>query len=212
MRIGTVTVAGFQCFGPEPTTLLLEPCLTAFVGANGAGKTALFQALSRLFGIGISQRAVRKRDFHVPVDAEGLQSEASLSIDVVLGFPELEDDDEEPGDAVPEFFRQMSASGPGERLKARMVLRATWTDDGTPEGNIEEDCRWILALDEEYDWDENCHKVHASERGAIQLIYIPATRNADAQVSALLKGRLWRSPRRDLACPRVGNWYGFRQS
>lgn len=195
MRIETVTVAGFQCFGPEPTTLTLDPCLTAFVGANGAGKTALFQALSRLFGIGVSQRAVRKRDFHVPVDTEELPSEASLSIDVVLGFPELEGDDEGPSDAVPEFFRQMSASGPGEPLKARLVLRATWTDDGTPEGDIEEDCRWVLTLDEAYDWDDNCQKAHASDRGAIQLIYIPATRNVDAQVSALLKGRLWRAAR-----------------
>lgn len=195
MRIETVTVAGFQCFGPEPTTLNLDPCLTAFVGANGAGKTALFQALSRLFGIGMSQRAVRKRDFHVPIDADGLESEASLSIEVVLDFPELEEEDGDGGEAVPEYFRQMSASGPGEPLKARMALRATWTDDGTPEGNIEEDCRWIPTLDEEYDWDETCHKVHANERGAIQLIYIPVTRNVDAQVSALLKGRLWRAAR-----------------
>ncbi|MGE4102048.1 MAG: ATP-dependent endonuclease [Pirellulales bacterium] len=195
MRIETVAVAGFQCFGPEPTTLNVDPCLTAFVGGNGAGKTALFQALSRLFGIGMSQRAVRKRDFHVPVDADRLQSEASLSIEVVLGFPELEEDSDDSGDAVPEYFRQMSASGPAEPLKARMVLRATWTDDGTPEGNIEEDCRWIPTLDDEYDWDDNCHKVHANERGAIQLIYIPATRNVDAQVSALLKGRLWRAAR-----------------
>ena len=44
MRIETLTVSGFRCFGPEPATVALDPCLTTLVGANGAGKTALLQA------------------------------------------------------------------------------------------------------------------------------------------------------------------------
>ena len=193
MRIESLTVAGFKCFGTNPTTVALDPCLTTLVGANGAGKTALLQALARLFGISSYQRTVRKRDFHVPIGAKELTSGASLSIETLLAFPELGGSAEDSAEAVPEFFRQMSASGPGEPLKARIVLRATWTDDGTPEGSVEEDCRWVMTLDESYDWDGNCQKAHASERGAIQLIYIPATRDVDAQVSALLKSRLWRA-------------------
>ena len=193
MRIESLTVTGFKCFGSEPTTVALDPCLTTFVGGNGAGKTALLQALARLFGIGVSHRAVRKRDFHVPVDAKELQSGASLSIEALLAFPELDVDGQDSADAVPEFFRQMSASGPGSPLKARIVLRATWTDDGTPDGSVEEDCRWVMTLDESYDWEDNCQKAHASDRGTIQLVYIPATRNVDAQVASLLKSRLWRA-------------------
>src|SRR5690606_6659319 len=95
-------------------------------------------------------------------------------------------------DAVPEFFLQMMATGPGEPLKARIMLLATWIDDGTPGGNVEEDIRWITTLGNDYEWDQ-CQKVQAVQRGTIQLVYVPATRNAQDQVTALLKGRLWQA-------------------
>ena len=75
---------------------------------------------------------------------------------------------------MPEFFLQMAASGPAEPLKVRIVLKATWIDDGTPNGSVEEDIRWVGALDDHYDWDDDCQKVPAVERGTIQLVYVPA--------------------------------------
>ncbi len=75
-----------------------------------------------------------------------------------------------------------------------MRLHATWTDDGTPEGSIDEDLRWITALDDQFEWDE-CKRVQAVERSSIQLIYVPAVRDAETQVTALLKGRLWQAAR-----------------
>ena len=140
MKIEKVSIKNFRCFGPKGTNIRLEKCVTAFVGANGSGKTAVYQALSRLFGVTPAQRAVRRQDFHLPVDQEELRSEATLSIEVVFSFPELEGLDEEAAeDAVPEFFGQMAASAPGAPLKARMRLEATWTDDGTPAGKEVED-------------------------------------------------------------------------
>ncbi len=52
--------------------------------------------------------------------------------------------------------------------------------------------RWITTLDDEYEGDQ-CQKVQAVQRGTIQLVYVPATRNVDEQVTSLLKGRLWQA-------------------
>ncbi|HPL63041.1 MAG TPA: AAA family ATPase [Syntrophales bacterium] len=195
MKIEKIYIQNFRCFGPGGTKIKLERGVTAFVGGNGSGKTAAFQALSRLFGISPSQRIVRRQDFHLPADRQEIQSGATLAIEVLFSFPELEGLDEDAAtDAVPEFFLQMAASEPGAPLKARMRLQATWTDDGTPDGSIDEDLRWIITLDDDFEW-EDCKRVQAVERGAIQLIYVPAFRDAAGQVTALLKGRLWQAAR-----------------
>lgn len=195
MIIEKIGLTNFRCFGPKGTTIRLRRSVTAFVGANGSGKTAAFQALSRLFGVSSTQRAVRRQDFHVRADQDELDSGATLSIEVLFSFPELKGlnkDDAE--DAVPEFFQQMAASAPGAPLKARMRLQAIWIDDGTPDGSIDEDLRWITTLEDEFEWDK-CKRVQAVERGSIQLIYVPAARDAAAQVTSLLKGRLWQAAR-----------------
>jgi len=195
MKIQKVVIRNFRCFGPDETKIVLQRRVTAFVGNNGSGKTAAFQALSRLFGITPAQRTVRRQDFHLPVDQQELQSGTTLSIEVFFSFPELRDVDEDnAADAVPEFFLQMAASAPGSALRARMRLQATWTDDGTPDGSIDEDLRWITTLDDDFEWDD-CRRVQAVERGSIQLIYVPAARDAAGPVTALLKGRLWQAAR-----------------
>jgi putative ATP-dependent endonuclease of the OLD family len=193
MKIEKVSIKNFRCFDPTGTTIRLEKVVSAFVGGNGSGKTAVFLALSRQFGVTPAQRAVRRQDFHVPADQQELKPGATLSIDVIFSFPELEGLDEEATeDAVPEFFLQMAASEPGAPLKARMRLQATWSDDGTPDGSIDEDLRWITTLDDDFEWDD-CKRVQAVERGSIQLIYVPAARDGAGQVTALLKGRLWQA-------------------
>jgi len=102
-----------------------EPEVTSLVGGNGSGKTALLVALSRLFGVTTSQRSVPRRDFHLSRDQTELDSGATLSIDVVLAFPELEAEDANETSAIPDFFLHMSASAPDAPLKARMRLQAT---------------------------------------------------------------------------------------
>jgi len=191
MKIEKISLVNFRCF--ERTEISLESGVTAFVGGNGSGKTAAFQALSRLFGVTPAQRAVRREDFHLPADQQQLQSGASLSIEALFSFPDLENRDEDaPQNAVPEFFHQMAIGAPGAPPKARMRLQAIWTDDGTPEGSIEENLRWIRTLDDNPDW-ENCKPVQPVQRGFVQLIYVPAVRDAAGQVTALLKGRLWQA-------------------
>lgn len=133
MQLERMTLSNFRCFGPDPVVIDLETGMTAIVGNNGSGKTAIFAALARLFGTTTAQRALRKTDFHVPVDDESLQSGTELYIDCVFGFPELEEDDAED-DAVPEVFNHMSASDEDDPLKVRIRLQATWTSDATPAG------------------------------------------------------------------------------
>jgi predicted ATP-dependent endonuclease of OLD family len=80
MFIERVVLDNFKCFGSDRATVQLEDGLTAFVGANGSGKTALCEALLRLFGITSQERTVRVGDFHVPAE--------ELSAPATREFPE----------------------------------------------------------------------------------------------------------------------------
>lgn len=192
MKIETITLSNFRCFGANPVTIKLEQNLTALVGNNGSGKTAVFMALARLFGTSAAQRALRKSDFHIAGDQNSLATETELYVDCVLAFPELDGEDDEGTDAVPEAFSHMATDAEDGPLKVRIRLQAKWIDNGTPEGVIEESVRWVQALDDEFEWDD-CRPVQSVERNFIQLVYVPASRNAADQVTALLKGRLWRA-------------------
>jgi len=186
-----VEISNFRSIG-ETQTLRLSDTVTTLVGGNGAGKTAALAALAKLFGISKAQRTLQKSDFHLAADATELTSGATLAIDALFAFPELSTNGEDPTGAVAEFWKQMAASAPKEPLKVRIRLQATWTDDGTPDGAVEEDLRWVSRLDDPFKWEE-CQKVSPADRGAVQMIYIPAVRLATEQVRALLRGRLWRA-------------------
>ncbi len=190
MKIEKMRLKNFRCFGNAVTELEFDQILTTLVGSNGSGKTAVFKALSRLFGTSPTQRTIQKRDFHISGTQSQLQSGEELFIEAIFIFPELTSQSDPSWGAVPEFFNQMIASGEGEPLKARMRLQAIWTDDGTPEGNIDESIRWVRTLNDDFDWTD-CPNVQPVERSSIQFIYLPANRDASTQVTALLKGRLW---------------------
>lgn len=194
MKIEKIRLKNFRCFGNEVVELKFEENLTTLVGGNGSGKTAVLQAVSRLFGTSSAQRTIQRRDFHIPVSRQELCTGDQLFIEAILAFPELADQDDSSHNAVPEFFNQMSVSGEGEPLKVRIRLQATWTDDGTPEGAIEEEIRWILSLNDDFSWEE-CPRIQAADRSSIQFIYLPANRDATTQVTSLLKGRLWQAAR-----------------
>ena len=51
MHIESLKLTNFRCFGPETVVIPMAETFTAFVGDNGAGKTAIMYALLRLFGI-----------------------------------------------------------------------------------------------------------------------------------------------------------------
>jgi predicted ATP-dependent endonuclease of OLD family len=187
--IERLTLAGFRCFGPAPIKIDLGESLTAFVGVNGSGKTAVMQALQRLFGVTGDQRRVRLQDFHVPAEELAPPAQRTFSLEAILAFPEL-DEEGAAADVIPEFFHQMAADDAG-RLKCRLRLEATWMDDGTLEGTIEQKY-WAVRTLGEYE-DADCSEIKATDRARIQLIYVPASRDGTSQVTAFLRGRLWRA-------------------
>ena len=189
MFIERLILTNFRCFGPEPRSIDLASGLTAFVGVNGAGKTAVMQALQRLFGVTGDQRRLRRQDFHVPVAEAAPARQRAFVIEAILAFPEL---DAEGGDnaAVPEFFHQMAADDAG-RLKCRLRLQATWTDDGSLDGAIEQKF-WAIRTFGDFT-EADCIELKAIDRARIQMIYVPAARDGASQVTAFLRGRLWRA-------------------
>ena len=188
MHIERLHLSGFRCFGPQESTIALERHLTAFIGVNGAGKTAVLLALARLFGVTADQRRLRRQDFHVPANELAPGPQRTLYVEAVVAFPEL--DANANLAAVPEFFQQMAADEQG-RLKCRLRLQATWTDDGSLEGAVEQKLMAVRTFGPFK--DDECFELKAVDRARIQMIYVPATRDGGSQVTAFLKGRLWRA-------------------
>jgi putative ATP-dependent endonuclease of the OLD family len=189
MHIEKLSLTCFRCFGPEATTIDLSPGLTTFVGVNGAGKTAVLQALQRLFGITGEQRRLRRQDFHIPAAEPAAPAQRTLILEAILAFPELDAGDPNVG-AIPEFFQQMAADD-GGRLKCRLRLEASWSDDGSLEGAIEQKYLAIRAFGAFVEAD--CTELKPLDRTRIQMIYVPASRDGASQVTAFLRGRLWRA-------------------
>lgn len=188
MHIERLNISGFRCFGAAECTVALQRDLTALIGVNGAGKTALLLALVRMFGVSGEQRRLRRQDFHVPAAELVPLAERSLYVEAIIAFPEL--DGQADLAAVPEFFQQMVADEQG-RLKCRLRLQASWTDDGSLEGAVEQKLLAVRTFGA-FTEDE-CFELRAADRAKIQMIYVPANRDGGSQVSAFLKGRLWRA-------------------
>lgn len=183
MRIETIRLAGFRCFGPELMDVSLAPDVTAIVGANASGKTALLQALSRLFGVSRAQRTVLRSDFHVSAEANPDDRQPKqLFIEVLLGFPELAKD-QATAETIAPCFRRMLIAREGAGPVCRIRLEATWEDDGTAEGEVSQEMFWLDSLEAEPGVDAR-YPVSASDRGLIQLYYTPASRDPAAQVKA----------------------------
>ena len=183
MRLKKITLAGFRCFGTEPAKCSLSGRLTALIGPNASGKTALLHGLSKLFGVSRTQRTLHRSDFHLPpgIDPED-RSSRELFIDVLIEFPELLS-----GAATPEMiapvFRHMHIEHPEGAPVCRMRLEAQWNDDGTVEGEVSQDLYWVRTL-EPNPTEEQKHSVSAADRGLIQLHYTPASRDPATQVRA----------------------------
>ena len=188
MYIEKLSLTNFRCFGSVATTIDLTSGLTTFVGVNGAGKTAVLQALQRLFGITGEQRRLRRQDFHIPSVEPAAPAQRTLVLEAILAFPEL--DAGGNAVAIPEFFHQMAADE-ACRLKCRLRLAATWTDDGSLEGTIEQKY-WAVRTFGAFA-EADCIEMKPLDRARIQMIYVPASRDGASQVTAFLRGRLWRA-------------------
>ncbi len=115
-------------------------------------------------------------------------AQRQFALEAILAFPELEGGGD--ADAVPEFFQQMAADEAGH-LKCRLRMEATWTDDGSLDGAIEQKY-WAVRTFGEFA-EADCIDLKAADRARVQMIYVPASRDGASQVTAFLRGRLWRA-------------------
>ncbi len=192
MKLKTIRVSSFQCFGDEPTELTLED-ITYLIGPNGSGKTALLQALCRLFAFDPSLRRVQRSDFHVPLDEKHVPDERQFWIEADFLFPELAD--REDNSTVAPHFGHMRMDEPEGIPRVRFRLRASLGLDG----DIEEEL--VYVLDTNPDGSPlTVAQVPRSERSHIKMHYLPARRDPADHISyganALL-GRILRSIRWD---------------
>lgn len=193
MKITELRLWGFQCFGmadgnpmdvavPKPIIMALDREVSALIGRNGAGKSALLLALVRMFGETREERTLQPTDFFVP-PGEMLESATvrNLFLEAVLEFPELADGAAAAVGTVPATFKHMCVDGPGETPIARIRLEATWQATGTLDGDIEDNIYWLLTTDPVPFGDgvdpTIKRKMSAGERANITVRYIPASRD-----------------------------------
>ncbi|WP_068260437.1 ATP-dependent nuclease [Janibacter limosus] len=171
MNLETVTIRGFQSFGPEPITLAFDN-MTFLLGPNGSGKTAVLHALARMFAVDPSLRGLRKSDFHVGPDG----TERELFIEARFTFPEAGTDTASP--AIPEFLTQMQLESTGGTMA--VLIRLSGTLDDADE--IEEDLLFIRSFSADGS-PEQTSRVDNFTRRLIQLHYLPARRNPREHIS-----------------------------
>ncbi len=183
MRIESIAISGFRCFGPEPLRVDLAGDLTAVVGSNASGKTALLQAIVKCFGVTRAERAIEPSDFHIASDEDPTErKDRDLSIDVIVALPEFTTGTP-PAATVAQVFRHMRIERPGAAPVCRIRLEAQWEDDGTADGEITQELFWVDTLDEAVD-DDKRSTLSAADRALIQLYYTPASRDAARQIRA----------------------------
>jgi putative ATP-dependent endonuclease of OLD family len=201
VQLERLIVSGFQSFGPEPTTLNLSS-RTFLLGANGSGKTAVLQALARLFGYSPEIRRVRESDFHRPISPAEVTDgvDPSLTLEAHFSYDELEDDEEVYPSVAPGFWHMSLVDLDGVP-ELRVRLTATIDD----EGEIDEQIRYITGLDDEGE-PTSFAKMSRSDRSLFQVHYLPARRDpvdhvrhtATSLIGRVLRAASWGSELGDI--------------
>ncbi len=192
MKLQTIRLSNFQCFGPEATEIDLED-LTFLIGPNGAGKTAVLQAMCRLFAFDPALKRIQKTDFHVPHTEGEAPDERSFWIEANFLLPELLNDaGEHP--TIPTHFAHMRLDDADGIPRVRFRLDASMGADG----DIEDTLLYVLDLDTDGS-PLNTAPVPRAERNNIQVHYLPARRDpadhiafsANALLGRLLRAVNW---------------------
>jgi putative ATP-dependent endonuclease of OLD family len=190
MKITRLRLSGFQSFGPEPTAIDLDG-LTYVLGPNGSGKTAVLEALSRLFSPLAAQRQIRLEDFHVPIDQRASEvqgGEPVLWLEVDVECPEAGADGQHA--SVPPNFPHMAIDTADGVPRIRVRLTASLAPDGV----IEEKLEYVLETDEGGE-PTHCADMSRYDRGHIEVHYLPARRDPADHISYTTASLIGRSLR-----------------
>ena len=191
MKLKQLRIRNFQSFGQTPTVISLEG-LTFLLGPNGSGKTAVLQALSRLFAFDRSLRQIRRTDFHSSPNDVIKQSvdTSTLWIEAQFEFDELKQLKAKKA-TVPSHFAHMRLVSADGVPRIRFRLTAQLDEDG----EIEETLSYVIETDEE-DEPTKTLPVSKHDRNSIHVHYLPARRDPADHVSyaaSSLLGRALRS-------------------
>ncbi len=181
MFIKSIKISNFQCFSSSPVIIELEKDITCLVGNNGTGKTSILKAIQRIFGNTADERTILKSDFHV-VSGETDIKNKQLYIDIVFEFIDKEEV------KTLAFFSPVIYESKNKTFQARIRLEALWNEDEY-EDDVSSMLFWVLT-DEDVEFGDETPlkiKVENHERKQINLIYIPATRNAKNILTVELK-------------------------
>ena len=183
MRLTKVKLCNFRCFGPNEQSIEIDH-LTAFIGGNSSGKTAVLAALNCMFSENSSERLLQRSDFHLPKDMNPDDMEKqSLYIETVFTFDELIDDAAEGAEySVPPFFQHLVVEEPGGTPYLRVRLDATWEKGSTVEGSIESQIRYITCPESVQFSDDDFTTARHRDLDRIRVIYIPAMRDPSRQL------------------------------
>lgn len=186
MKLQTVRLSNFQSFG-ERIELQLDE-ITYLIGPNGSGKTAVLQALCRLFAFDPALRRIKRSDFHIPHDEQKIPEQRKLVIEADFTFPETSNASD--NSTVAPFFNHMRLNLPNGFPTVRFRLTATMDFVG----EIEEKFEYVLDTD--LQGKEVTKLVPRADRNQIQVHYLPAQREPSDHITystnALL-GRLLRA-------------------
>jgi putative ATP-dependent endonuclease of OLD family len=187
MKLVQMRLSNFQSYGKNATTINLDD-ITFFIGSNGTGKTAVMQALARMFSVDSSRRKIRRTDFHVSASEtkEDAPDTRDLWIEAIFEFPEAADE-EGLHASIPANFAHMEledAEGP-----PRVVFRLEAELD--EDGEIEEIFTFVISADEDGDPIEQ-KRVQKQDRNAVQVHYLPARRDPADQISYAANSMLGR--------------------
>lgn len=199
MRLTCLYLRNFRCFGPERTVVNFGE-MTALLGGNGSGKTAVLQALSRIFGTTQTARTLTADDFHVPHGERRDEVEQrELIIEAHLAFPTLNEPVAAGGEGtttpcdpfdptIPPFFEQMAVDANGV-MCCRIRLTGQWTRTSDPEGTVEVQLEWLRSMHDEPP-PEQRSKVTPMDRDRVRVHYVPASRDATRHLTASAGGLL----------------------
>lgn len=201
MKLAHLRICNFRCFGSVATDIMLDDT-TFILGPNGTGKTAVLQAVARMFSLDPALRKVRASDFHIAAnDPTGAEpEERTLWIEADFEFPELELEDPDDMPAVPGNFAHMLMAAENEPVRVRFRLAATLD----PDGDIEETFTYVTRADDAGLPTEES-RVSKQDRNAIQVHYLPARRDPSDHISYSANALLGRALR-------SADWSGEREA
>ena len=190
MKLHQLRISNFQSFGYEVAEITLDD-LTFLIGPNGSGKTAVLQALCRLFAFDPSLRRVQRSDFHVPLEEtpETMPDERTFWLEAEFAFPELKEaEGEHP--AIPPNFAHMRLDDADGIPRVRFRLDAKLDADG----EIEDVLNYILEVDANGQ-PLTKHPVPRPDRNNIHVHYLPARRDPSDHIAYTANSLLGRALR-----------------